>query len=288
MKKAPHVHLVALPLGHPKDLGARAGSILESARFIFCEDTRKLQRLVQELGLQTRAKFVSLPGDEEWSASWDRFLEDADDTPIWALVSDAGTPIVNDPGKALLEHARRNEWRVTAVPGPCAPILAWQWSGGFGLPFSFVGFAPKAKGPGVKALEDFFAPLSSARSFVFFDTRHQVLTTLAHLEATGLGERRLYLAREMTKSHEELLEGSVRALRELLEKKLAADEGLGELTFVLEGAPAEASVQASTAASLEDLVEVRKGGAKAAAKIAARLSGRSVSDCYDAFHRGDD
>jgi 16S rRNA (cytidine1402-2'-O)-methyltransferase len=286
MKKAPHVHLVALPLGHPQDLSARARVILESARFIFCEDTRKFQRLAQDSGLQPRGKFISMPGDEEWNASWDRFLEDGTEEPVWALVSDAGTPIVNDPGKALLEHARRQGWRVTALPGPCAPILAWQWSGGFGLPFCFAGFAPKAKGPGVKVLEDFFAPTAHARSFVFFDTRHQVLTTLEHLESVGLGERRVFLAREMTKPHEELLEGSVAALRELLAKRLAADEGLGELTLLLEGGLLGAAPVA--AASIEDLVEVRRGGAKAAAKIAARLSGLPVSECYAAFHREED
>jgi 16S rRNA (cytidine1402-2'-O)-methyltransferase len=288
------VTLVALPLGHPEDLSLRGARALREADRIFCEDTRKTRELFTRAGIEPRGRLTAIPGDREREFDWARLQdEDLRQNPDarWALVSDAGTPVVNDPGRGLLAYCRESEIEVRALPGPCAPVLAWQWSGGFGLPFVFAGFAPKAKGTGTKDLRDFFAPLRDSATFVFFDTRHQYETTLEHLIADGGGDRLCHAAREMTKPHEELVSGTVTEVLAALRDRQARQSGaLGELTFVLAGAHAARvpGVQAAvtlpeSVVTLEDLVQLRRAHVKEASKIAARLTGRASKDCYSAF-----
>ncbi|MEO5667763.1 MAG: SAM-dependent methyltransferase, partial [Bdellovibrionota bacterium] len=200
------VTLLALPLGNPEDLSLRGKRALAEADRIFCEDTRKLHQLVQALGvsLKENGRVTSLPGDEEWNFNW-RYLEEEADRlkgPYSVvLVSDAGTPGLNDPGRALAEHAMKNGWDLKALPGPSAPILALQWTGGFGLPFVFWGFAPKARG---KNFREFTATLRASKTLACFETRHQIVETLESMNEAGLGETRMHLCSEMTKTHEEL------------------------------------------------------------------------------------
>ena len=270
----PTVALVALPLGNVQDLSARARSTLESSDLIFCEDTRRLQDLAARAHLALKAKLVSLPGDRERDMDWARFLPDY---ATWALVSDAGTPIVNDPGASLLTWAQGRGCHVSAIPGPSAPVLAWQWSGGFGLPYVFAGFAPKAKRPEAKELAEFFAPLSQARTFVYFDSRHQAVLTLQGLVALGRGESSMFIAREMTKPHEELLKGNVSSMLEWLQARVQQDEGIGELTLVMRG---DGSAPASTV-SVDELARLRSAPTKEASKIMASLTGLTARECYD-------
>jgi 16S rRNA (cytidine1402-2'-O)-methyltransferase len=253
---------------------------LRDADLIFCEDTRKFHDLAQRAGFPVKAKLISLPGDREFETDWERFAADSPTTK-WALVSDAGTPIVNDPGAALLRFCRERGVAVEAVPGPSAPVAAWQWSGGFGVPFVFAGFAPKAN-PGTRELLDFFSPVASCRTFVFFDTRHQLATTLEHLEENGWAEARCFVAREMTKPHEELIAGTVAEISRALRGRLEKDKGVGELTCLIEG---RGEARAPGAAiGLEDLARIRQMPAKAASKLAAQMTGRPARECYQAFH----
>lgn len=281
------VSLVALPLGNPRDLSPRAADTLRQAELLFCEDTRKFHELAQRSGLgEIRARLVSLPGDREFETDWFRHCEGIEGPQKWALVSDAGTPLVNDPGAALLKFCHEQSVRTEAVPGPCAFVAAWQWSGGFGVPFAFGGFAPKAKSASTKDLADFFSPARVVRTFAFFDTRHQVETTFQHLEENGWGEAQVYIAREMTKEHEELLTGSVAEMSRFLKRRLASDQGFGEITCLLEG---RGTVDAGgTGIGLEDLAKIRRSSAKDASKIAAKLTGRPARDCYQAFHKQED
>lgn len=276
----PHVTIIALPLGNPEDLSPRAAKALATAQRIYCEDTRKLEALATRAGIDLKAKLHALPSDRERETDWPHLFETAPQGEAWAWVSDAGTPIVNDPGVFFLRACRDANVRVTAIPGPSAPVLAWQWSGGFGLPFVFAGFAPKAKDPGSKDLARFFVPLEGAGTFAFFDTRHQIEVTLSHLEVGGHGARRLFIAREMTKTFEELLSGTVASCLADIKKRLASGEGIGELTLLLEGTP---GAEKAVVCSLDDLASVRSGGTKDAARIAAKLTGLPVGTCYKRF-----
>ena len=275
------VNLVALPIGNVADLSPRASEALTQAHRIFCEDTRKMRELLKRADIQTNARLTALPGGSEHQFDWERARKEANVDERWVLVSDAGTPLVNDPGAELVEYCRRAQVELRATPGPCAPIAAWQWSGGFGLPFVFAGFAPKAKSPGTKDLDRFFEPLSNSGSFSYFDTKHQFATTLEHLVLRGLGDRPLFVAREMTKPHEQLHGGTVRSCLTELAERLQTEGQLGELTFLLKGE--DKSSASGSVVTLDQLVQIRKASVKDAAKIAAELTGLSSRDCYQLF-----
>jgi 16S rRNA (cytidine1402-2'-O)-methyltransferase len=279
--KGPKIYLVGIPIGNIGDLSPRARAVLEGASRIFCEDTRKLKDLAARAELPLKAKFFAIPGDREFEFDWSREAEEASPENAWVLVSDAGTPVVNDPGRGLIHFAIREGLEIFAIPGPSAPILLWQWSGGFGLPFVFAGFAPKAKRAGAADLDDFFLQASLGGSFCFFDTRHQVLVSLEHLVQMGWGARKLFVAREMTKTHEELIRGTVESVLEILQKRLEKDEPLGELTMLLEAKEPEVSDQLSQMPSLEELLQIRSATPKLAAKVLARITGLKTSEVYE-------
>ena len=262
------------------DLSPRARLALEEAELLFCEDTRKLRALAQSLGLTIKGRLVAIPGNEERDYDWAQ-VEKVQNV---VLVSDAGTPVVNDPGFALIRYCSQAGVEIKAIPGPAAPILAWQWSGGFGLPFVFSGFVPKTKNAEAQELTDFFAPALLAKSFCFFDTRHQIETTLEHLSHSQFSGKVLFLAREMTKPFEELWRGTAAELLDRVRKKLATDNAIGEMTLLLEG---NGEVSMATKLDLSLLVQIKKASTKDASKIIAKLTGLKASDCYDALVEND-
>jgi 16S rRNA (cytidine1402-2'-O)-methyltransferase len=279
------VSLLALPLGNPEDLTLRGKTALSEADRIFCEDTRKLHQLLQALEIKPKegCRITSLPGDEEWNFNW-RYLEDdareRKESFRVVLVSDAGTPGVNDPGRALAEHALKQGWDLRALPGASAPTLALQWTGGFGLPFTFWGFLPKPRG---KAFRDFLGALRSAKTLACFETRHQILESLEAIVDAGLGEGRLHLCREMTKTHEELWSGDVREILERTRAKLEKDDAIGEMTLLFEGEGKGAEASSRPESPLEfarKILELRSLPPKAASKALAEISGLDKAEAY--------
>ncbi len=273
------IQLLAMPIGNPGDLSERGRRALESARVVFCEDSRKLQALSRDLGISSKAQWISIPGDEEWHFDYAALARAMEDGDTWILVSDAGTPILNDPGRALVEWARKEGHSLKVLPGPSAVTAALQWTGGFGLPFVFLGFAPKTKSKESQDWKKFFEIGAGAKTLIFFDTRHQIEGTLAALIELGHGKQDLFIVREITKTYEELLQGSVEELFEMISKRLKAGEALGELTLVLRGWEST-KVEA---VYLETLLRLRKAPTKEASKIAADLTGLSARDCYQKF-----
>jgi len=183
LQDKPSLFVVALPIGNPHDLSFRAKETLEFVDVIFCEDKRKYLEFARRANIvvSDRQHLEPLPGDTDRENDWDFIFQKHSSIKKWALVSDAGSPIVNDPGLSLLRYVRSKSWNVISIPGPSAPIAAWQWSGGFGLPYYFAGFTPKAKRSEAKELYDFFSALKFTSTFCFFDTRHQFETTYEHL-----------------------------------------------------------------------------------------------------------
>ncbi|MBP7844167.1 MAG: hypothetical protein KA116_05085 [Proteobacteria bacterium] len=270
-----HISIIALPIGNSLDLSPRAKSSLENSQIVLCEDTRKFKQHLQQLNLELAAKFISFPAFKEREWNWELFFKEHAEKNI-ALVSDAGTPIINDPGEDLLREAHNRKIHVTAIPGPCAPITALQWSGGFGVPFCFAGFTPKSH------KEKFFSKIDTVRSFIFFDTRHECLDTLEYLMKIKLEDRKIFIAREMTKSHEELFAGNVKEAFHWLKKLLSDNKGVGELTLILEGL---GNLEAAHKRSLEELLKIRFGSDKEASKILSELCDEKTSDCYGAIQK---
>ncbi len=276
-KTKPKIHILATSLGNNEDLSPRTKNILAQADLIFCEDTRKVQHLFKDLAIESRAPFVAIPGDRERDFSWEKYTDNPKYKNI-ALVSDAGTPLVNDPGYALISFCHEQDIPVYALPGPSAPTLAWQWSGGFGLPMTFAGFVPKTKSSTNKSLDDFFEQAYFCKTFIFFDTKHQIQNTLEYLTQSSFANQELYIAREMTKPHEELISGTPAKCLLWYEDRIKQAQAIGELTLVLHGIQRNQS-----AVSLQDLASIRRLPPKSAAKLAASLSGHDVKTCYEAF-----
>jgi 16S rRNA (cytidine1402-2'-O)-methyltransferase len=217
------LYVVATPIGNLDDITLRALHILESVPLIAAEDTRHTLKLLTHFGL--RRPMVSLHAQNE-RRQLHNIIDRLAQHDI-ALVSDAGTPALSDPGVRVVSAAVEAGYPVVPVPGPSAVLAALV---GSGLPthqFTFLGFLPRKRGELERTLKE---AGEGGRTFVFFESPHRVLKTLAIIAAT-LGPRSLVVAREITKLHEEFLRGTPATLLEHFEKAPPR----GELTVVVAG-----------------------------------------------------
>jgi 16S rRNA (cytidine1402-2'-O)-methyltransferase len=217
------LYLVATPIGNLDDMTLRALHILETVPLIAAEDTRHTLKLLTHFGL--RRPLVSLHAKNE-ARQLEQLLRRLDDHDV-ALVSDAGTPALSDPGVRLVSAAVLRGFRVVPIPGPSAVLAALVSSGLPTNQFTFLGFLPRKRGELERVLIDAGA---AKRTFVFFESPHRVLKTLA-IMASALGPRSLVVAREITKVHEEFLRGTPATLLEHFQKAPPR----GELTVVVAG-----------------------------------------------------
>lgn len=220
--------LVGTPIGNLGDLSPRAVEALTSATVVACEDTRRTGRLFSHLGLPS-PRYVVLNEHTEGSAAHG-LLDSVRDGAIVAVVSDAGMPGVSDPGEHLVELAIAAGLPVEVVPGPSAVLTALVQSGLTTARFVFEGFLPRKGSDRSRRLAEV---ASERRTVVLFEAPHRLGRTLADLAESCGGERRIVLARELTKLHEEVWRGS------LAEALAHVDEvdSRGEYVLVLEGAP---------------------------------------------------
>jgi 16S rRNA (cytidine1402-2'-O)-methyltransferase len=260
------LYVVATPIGNLADLSERARSILARVSLIACEDTRVTKRLLTRYEIRTPVVSYHEHNEEERSRELLRRLQEGNDV---ALVSDAGTPLVSDPGYRLVRAAREHGIDLRAVPGPSALLAALAISGLPASPFTFVGFLPpkgRARETAIRSLEGI------DHTFVLFEAATRITRLLAEL-ALALGPRRALVLREMTKLHEEHLSGTLPELARLAEGRSFR----GELTVVVDGRETTANPPAPpTLSELEPRFrELRDSGlsAKEAAKRIARESG---------------
>ncbi|MEW5773191.1 MAG: 16S rRNA (cytidine(1402)-2'-O)-methyltransferase [Thermodesulfobacteriota bacterium] len=261
--------IVAVPLGNDRDLSPRAAEALGRAGLVLAEDTRRAGLLLSRLGIKAQG-FLSLHDHNE-EARIDRVLAALDQDADVALVSDAGTPLLSDPGYRLVRACRAAGRRVSPVPGPSALTAALSAGGLPPQPFAFLGFLPRKAGEARAVLENFGR---TGCTLVLFERKDRVRKTLA-LAAAALGPREFCLARELTKPHEEFIVGRLDALDGLDFTEL------GEFTVVL--GPAEAPL----AASEDELDAVLREEAAAGGRprevvrrVLARVTGWSSKAVY--------
>jgi 16S rRNA (cytidine1402-2'-O)-methyltransferase len=217
------LYLVATPIGNLDDITLRALHVLESVPLIAAEDTRHTLKLLTHFGL--RRPLVSLHAHNE-ARQVASIIERLGQHDV-ALVSDAGTPALSDPGVRLVSAAVARGYPVVPVPGPSAVLAALVSSGLPTNQFTFLGFLPRKRGELERVLKEAGA---GRRTFVFFESPHRVLKTL-DIMASALGPRSLVVAREITKVHEEFLRGTPATLLEHFKKAPPR----GELTVVVAG-----------------------------------------------------
>ena len=213
--------IVATPLGNPGDLSPRAREVLARADLVLAEDTRRTARLLRECGIETR-RLLSFHDHNETERQ-EGVLRLLREGQCVALVSDAGTPLLADPGYRLVRACRKEGLAVSPLPGPSAPVTALSAAGIPPLPHSFLGFLPR-DASGRDALFTAFAHVPGA--LIFFERKDRLKESLAQA-ARILGPRELAVCRELTKEHEEFIVGR------LEESDQLPDELLGEITVVV-------------------------------------------------------
>ncbi|HXG28319.1 MAG TPA: 16S rRNA (cytidine(1402)-2'-O)-methyltransferase [Nevskiales bacterium] len=268
------LYVVATPIGNLEDLSARARRILGEVDLIAAEDTRHSARLLQHLGLHTR--MVSLHQHNE-SAQTVELLERLQRGQSIALISDAGTPLLSDPGFELVRAARAAGLPVYAVPGPSALVAALSVAGLPADRFVFEGFLPHKPAARRRVLEGF---ARETRTVVCYESSHRIAEALDDVVAALGGERRLALARELTKIHEQVVAGTAAELRDWLAAD--ADRSLGEFVLLIAGAPEQRHADQITV-TVDDLLKALLGAMSVseAARVAAGLSGLKKNALYE-------
>jgi 16S rRNA (cytidine1402-2'-O)-methyltransferase len=209
--------VVATPIGNMEDITLRALRTLSEADYILCEDTRVTGNLLKHHGVTAKLKRYDAHASE---STHEAILRDLAAGKQVALVSDAGTPGVSDPGVMLVARAREADARIDAIPGPSAVTTAISIAGIAGNQFSFLGFAPHKKGR-----ETFFKSFATfPHPVVFFESTHRIMKTLEQLVAQ-YPTATLYLGRELTKFHEEMLVGTPTELQTLLQTTPVKQKG---------------------------------------------------------------
>ncbi len=214
------LYVVATPIGNLADISLRAIEVLMEVDAILCEDTRHSGKLLQHIGVDKK-----LIAYHDHSRDKDRamILRQLSEGKNFALISDAGTPIISDPGYRLIKEAIAAEVQIVPIPGACAVIAALSASGLPSDRFSFLGFAPH------KSREAFVESLKEVDGTIIFYESAERITDMFERLAVEQPDRQAVIAREMTKLHEEILRGSVAELLEaIFDRKLK-----GEITVLL-------------------------------------------------------
>jgi 16S rRNA (cytidine1402-2'-O)-methyltransferase len=269
------LYIIATPIGNLEDITQRALRILGEVDLVACEDTRRTRVLLNHFGIKTKTISYHEHNERERTEQICKLLVSGKDV---ALVSDAGTPLINDPGFRLINAAIELNLPIVPIPGPTALVSALVASG---LPpdqFLFAGFLPARANARRARLEELRA---TTATLVFYEAPHRIAATLA--DALGvLGNRPAAVARELTKMHEEIVRGSLQELMQRFDKSAR-----GEMVLLISGSGIEESATDDKAAPVSDRLvervsELEREGleAKAALKKAARELGIKRAEAY--------
>ena len=262
--------VVATPIGNLDDLSSRAAEVLAQVDLIAAEDTRHTGRLLSHLML--RKPLFALHDHNEAEAAR-TLLERIENGETVALVSDAGTPLVSDPGYRLVTGAHERGITVSPVPGASALVAAMSAAGLPSDRFTFEGFLPHKSAARRKALAEL---ATESRTMVFYESRHRINDSLADMVDAFGADRRACIARELTKLHEQVVRANLGELLERLQSG-AIDER-GEFVVVIEGC--EGTDKQSIDSDRLLVALAGKLPAKEAAKIAAELTGERRNALY--------
>ena len=273
----PGLYIVATPIGNLEDITLRALRVLEQADVIACEDTRQTQKLLNHFGIHKRT--ISYHEHNEVGRTRE-LLADLKQGARIALVSDAGMPGISDPGSVVIREAVQQGIAVVPIPGPSALIAALVASGLETASFRFFGFLPAKLGQRRSFLEQL---KTAPETLVFYEAPHRIVETLQDLVATIGPARRVVIARELSKVHEEFLRGPVQEVLEQLQQR----DVKGEITLIVEGYTGEQVAVAAKKSLNERMRELMDSGVdeKTALKNVAKEFGVSKSEAYREWQR---
>ena len=265
------LYIVATPIGNLADISQRAIEVLRSVDLVAAEDTRHSRQLLNHLGIKAELRSYHEHNEQSRSADLLKGLEDGLDI---ALISDAGTPLISDPGYTLVTKARAAGHTVSPIPGACSIVAALCAAG---LPtdqFTFVGFLPTRDKERLQRLE---SVQSMPGTIVLLESTHRIRRLLQQIEAV-MAERQIIVAKELTKAHEHFFAGSARQIA----SEMDADERLQKGEFVVLIDNQHEQPQAAGDQELNHLLTclLRELPVKKAASVAAEITGVRKNDLY--------
>ena len=273
----PAVYVVATPIGNLADLSARAVATLAAVDIILCEDTRHSRRLLDHYGIMTPLAPLHEHNEVQVTAQWLTRL--SAESRACALISDAGTPLISDPGFPFVRAACAAGIAVHTVPGPCAVTAALSIAGLPTSRFTFEGFLPQQSAARAACLERL---TRDPRTLVFYEAPHRIVASLAAMEQAFGASRVAVVARELTKRFESVYRGT---LAELFARVAAdADASRGEFVVLVAGS---AEDEREDDVELERLLRIAlaETDRRAAVRIVTALSGRPRNQVYQASLR---
>lgn len=266
------LYFIATPIGNLDDISGRALQTLKTSDLILCEDTRHSQILLQRYGIEKPLLSFHQFNERERE---ERVLAHLREGQTLSVLTDAGTPLISDPGLPLVQACIREGLPFSAIPGPCSPILALALSGFETDRFQFVGFLPRESGPLKELLRSLFFYRGTS---IAFESPQRLLATLAIISAIA-PDRELAVARELTKKFEECRRGTASVLLQHFQSR----EPRGEIILLIRmGPPPE--IEIGVIELVELLKELHGLSTKEAIQAAAKLKDLPKSEVYRAVH----
>lgn len=262
----PTLYLVATPIGNLNELSPRAISILKEVEYIACEDTRNTRNLLDHFAIKARLLAYHNFNEKESSTGLIELLKKGHDI---ALLSDAGYPLISDPGYSVVNKAISLNFNVVTISGPSAGLHALVASGFDTKHYLFYGFLNEKYAKAKSELEDL---LTLPYTLIFYEAPHRIMATLKAMYEV-FGDRKVCIARELTKIHEEYIRGT-------LKETLSLDDLKGEIVIIIEGYQKETIVDLE---NINELIEelVKNGlSAKDAVREVAMSHGLSKNEVY--------
>ena len=266
------LYIVATPIGNLDDITFRAFEVLKSVDFVLAEDTRHSKKLLSHLDISKPIRAFHEHNEREKTKA---IISEIYSGKSIALISDAGTPLISDPGYFLVAQAKKEDLKVVPIPGPTALITALSASGLASDSFTFLGFLPSKQTARVKLL---IGLVGRTETIIFYESPKRVLATLTDMQTIFGDSREVCLAKELTKAFETIHTGSIPNLIEYL--TIDQNHQKGEFVILISATNkidlAEAEIQLD---SLLPILCAEMGTSKAA-KIAAKITGIDKKKCY--------
>lgn len=265
------LYVVATPIGHLADISRRAIEVLSTVDLIAAEDTRHTASLLQYHNIRTPMIAYHDHNEIQEATRLARLI--ADGTKI-ALVSDAGTPLINDPGFRLVQEIKKLGLSITPIPGPCALICALSASGLPSDRFLFLGFPPR----GEKQREQLFSSIATEPgTLIFYESGQRLQDTIESLKKILGVHRRAVLARELTKLHETFIDGTLETLATIVNSDLMQIKG--EHVLLVTGTGTQPFKNSEDAKQILQIL-LEELPVKQAVKLAAKISGHNRNELY--------
>ena len=263
------LYFISTPIGNLNDISLRAIDVIRSSDYLYAEDTRNIKKLLNFINLKVKSKSFHEHNENKVSLE---IIQNLKNGNIVSIVSDAGTPVVSDPGYKLIQICLKENIKYTLIPGPSSVLSSLVMSGLSPDRFSFYGFIPRKAGD----QDRFFETLSNdVKTSIVFESPKRIKKTLINLQKFVGKNRKISLCKEMTKIHEDVFRGKISEIIKDIENDQINLKG--ELVLVIEGADNKIDLNISTQIKKEFLSKL---SASDSAKLISMLTGKNKRDIY--------